>query len=149
MESTFPKPTLVVAFCLSTCSFLAHAAGLAAFHHNRNKANRVFQRRQTLYSAAAFCSILIALVFAEFPEINASSKPPLAWYFVSVVFLEVRPTPINFHDYLLTKGQGDRRQLLAYNNPNTSEISETTLSLSPLLSFIRPLPLLYAERRIP
>ena len=145
MESLFPKPTLVVALCISTSSLLAHTAGLAAFHHQRHKATRIFQRRQTLYSATAFGSTLLALLIAQFPEINASPKSPLAWYFLSVVFLEVQCLLNTSYGKSLTKGQGDRRQLLAYNNPNTSKMSEMTLSLMPLLLYLRPLPLLCAD----
>jgi hypothetical protein len=91
MESAFPKPTLVAALCISTCSLLAHAAGLAAYYHRNDKEDRsprILLRRQTLYSAFTFCSILTALVLAEFS--NTSPKLPLAWYYMSVVFLEVR-----------------------------------------------------------
>ena len=145
MENPFPKLTLVVALCLSTSSLLAHAVSLAAFHRGSQKANRIFQRRQTLYSATAFGSTLLALLIAQFPEINASPKSPLAWYFLSVVFLEVQCLLNTSYGKSLTKGQGDRRQLLAYNNPNTSKMSEMTLSLMPLLLYLRPLPLLCAD----
>jgi hypothetical protein len=106
MERPFPKSTLVVALCLSTSNLIAHAAGLAALLHDDHKASRIFQRHQTLYSAVAFCSIVLALVIAESPNTNASPELPLAWYFFSVALSEVRPFQNEFYDFTLTKWTG-------------------------------------------
>jgi hypothetical protein len=92
MESAFPRLTLVVALCILTSSLLAYTAGLAAYRHKKeasDKGTRIMLRRQIVFSAIMFCSILAALFIAEFSVINALPKLPLAWYFTSVVFAEV------------------------------------------------------------
>lgn len=135
MASDFPTPTLAVALCISTLSLLAHAAGLAAYHHkteNIHKSCRILLRRQTLYSAFIFCSSLAALLLAEFS--SHSPKLPLTWSLLSVVFLEVRP-PLSNHGTYLPIQQADRRELQAFNQ-------ESTLTYSPLLSYVRPLSLM-------